>query len=483
MREGLDESLRRKERLAVLDATPFSLAEPTPERVALEAEWMRTGRGWWGENPGEKFPGLRADTARRNVYLYNPPGTTGVTFEFVGVPSGDFVMGSNEVEAHEDERPQHKRWLKMFYVQRTPVTNEQYAAFCRATNRPVPEAPPWGPRDVEYRAMSECAHTGTVPEGRCECAEDCGCRELKKGQSGACPARIVDPEEFKRHPVVNVSWHDAQAIAKWAAAKLPREDQWEKAARGGTEHRVPCDRCVDASGQSTGKWKATQDAPQNYPVQFKKGDEITCPTCNGEKVAARRYPWGQTPPTDDRCVWIEHSKFGGQRTDAVINADGTPRRAEGMSVYGALDMSGNVWEWCRNAYDPKAYQKEVERQQKILKGNPTASGKTVFQPPEDEPPPPPPGPGTSGSAQPGRTESTPNSAPRNETEPPRTGDTRESDRASFSSEDRGPFVQSEAPATRLGSTISARRSPSDSGTGHGSAPSQIASAAGASSGN
>jgi len=93
------------------------------------------------------------------------------------------------------------------------------------------------------------------------------------------------------HPIVNVSWDDAVAYAKWAGAALPTEAQWEKAARG---------------------------------------------------TDGRQYPWGNDW---DAAKFV--SSFGG-------NAGGTKPVGscpDGISPYGALDMAGNVWEWCADWYD------------------------------------------------------------------------------------------------------------------------------------
>ncbi len=100
------------------------------------------------------------------------------------------------------------------------------------------------------------------------------------------------------HPVVNVSWEDASAFCAWAGLALPTEVQWEKAARG---------------------------------------------------TDGRKYPWGSSDPTADRCVWAYHPTWGGESTAPV----GSVRA--GVSPYGAHDMAGNVWEWCADWYKDDAY--------------------------------------------------------------------------------------------------------------------------------
>jgi len=102
------------------------------------------------------------------------------------------------------------------------------------------------------------------------------------------------PPEWKwqdTHPIVNVTWDDAAAYAAWAGAALPTEAQWEKAARG-TDGRV--------------------------------------------------YPWGDAwDPT--KCV------------NATDSTHPVGSITAGASPYGALDMAGNVWEWCADWSDPAYY--------------------------------------------------------------------------------------------------------------------------------
>ena len=92
------------------------------------------------------------------------------------------------------------------------------------------------------------------------------------------------------HPVVNVSWSSAMAYASWAGAHLPTETQWEKAARG-------------ADG--------------------------------------KLYPWGNGWDAA-RCV---HSAGAARSSTQPCGAFPT-----GVSPCGALDMAGNVWEWCADWY-------------------------------------------------------------------------------------------------------------------------------------
>jgi len=113
--------------------------------------------------------------------------------------------------------------------------------------------------------------------------------------------RQMPPEPWWKwqedHPIVNVNWDDAVAYAKWAGAALPTEAQWEKAARG---------------------------------------------------TDGRQYPWGNDWD-GAKCV----NSVGGSSPGGTKPVGSCP---EGASPYGALDMAGNVWDWCADWYDARYYQ-------------------------------------------------------------------------------------------------------------------------------
>jgi formylglycine-generating enzyme required for sulfatase activity len=101
----------------------------------------------------------------------------------VRVPAGKFLYGE---EKREKE-------LSEFWIDKTPVTNAEYARFVAATGHRTPQH--W---------------KGKTP-----------------------------PEDIAGHPVIYVSWLNAVAYAKWAGKRLPTEEEWEKAARGTDGREYP----------------------------------------------------------------------------------------------------------------------------------------------------------------------------------------------------------------------------------------------------
>ena len=120
--------------------------------------------------------------------------------EMVAVEGGEVEIGAGaEGFAYDNERPRHtRRRSRPFSIDRTPVTNGDYAEFVAETGA---EPPMYWERDGEG---------GWVTTAMGE-------------------RRAVDPAL----PVVHVSWHEADAFARWAGKRLPTELEWEAAARGG----------------------------------------------------------------------------------------------------------------------------------------------------------------------------------------------------------------------------------------------------------
>ena len=152
------------------------------------------------------------------------------------IPAGDFMMGSPEGEGAFDEHPQHKVYLDAFYIDKYEVTNAQFKEFVEATGYVT---------DVERRGSGEVWNPKEGGDWR---------RRAFDGVNWRRPNAWVDTEFYPNrphpdawenydimdkmdYPVVQVSWNDAQAYAKWVGKRLPTEAEWEKAARG-TDGRI-----------------------------------------------------------------------------------------------------------------------------------------------------------------------------------------------------------------------------------------------------
>jgi formylglycine-generating enzyme required for sulfatase activity len=178
----------------------------------------------------------------------------------VYIPAGDFTMGGEE--GQDNEAPAHTVCVDAFYIDRFPVTNEEYKRFVDATGHPVPcYGVEWAePYDYNWD-----------------------------------PERQTPPEGKEKHPIVLVSWEDAQAYATWAGKRLPTEAEWERAARG---------------------------------------------------TDGRRWPWGDEF-IEGRCNTKE-SNINGTSPAGQYSPDGD-------SPEGVSDMVGNVWEWTSSLFRPYPY--------------------------------------------------------------------------------------------------------------------------------
>jgi formylglycine-generating enzyme required for sulfatase activity len=173
----------------------------------------------------------------------------------VVVPAGEFLMGSES--GYPNERPVHRVFVDAFALAQHPVTNVQYERFVRESGHRVPYL--------------------DDPQAKLDNWD----REKR-----------VYPAGHEQHPVVLVSWHDAQAYCEWAGGRLPTEAEWEKAARGGLEGKL--------------------------------------------------YPWGDE---------INPGLANYDNRDGT-----TPVGSYSPNGYGLYDMAGNVWEWAADWYDAKYYQ-------------------------------------------------------------------------------------------------------------------------------
>jgi len=170
------------------------------------------------------------------------------------VPAGEFKMGSNDGDT--DFQPVHDVYLDAFWIDQTEVTNAMFA---------------------------ECVPTG-------QCRQPSGNNYKESG--------------YANHPVVYVSWRDANLYCGWAGVRLPTEAEWEKAARGGLE--------------------------------------------------GLKYPWGDESPSCNK---------GAENGAQYSNCDGQTVTVGSFAPngYGLYDMAGNVWEWVADWYSRSYYSNSPNR--------------------------------------------------------------------------------------------------------------------------
>jgi len=241
------------------------------------------------------------------------------------VPGGEFLMGSDHKLAQPNERPAHHVKVAGFWMDRHHVTNAEFRKFVEATGyvTTAERKPDWEAIRVQVapgtpRPPDSAMVAGAmvfVGTDRPVSLNDWSQwwryvpgADWKHPQG---PASTIDGKDD--HPVVQVSYADALAYAKWAGKRLPTEAEWEFAARGGLE-------------QATYAW----------------GDEL-------EPGGAKMLNYWDTK---DRPFPVVSPKAGG--------ATGTlPVETFPPNGYGLYDMTGNAWQWVADWYRADSFRNQA----------------------------------------------------------------------------------------------------------------------------
>jgi serine/threonine-protein kinase len=216
---------------------------------------------------------------------------------------GTFRMGRNPGASNDvdDGRtmPVHEVTLSPFFFGKLEVTNAQFTQFVAATGYVT---------TAERLGAGGHLIRGSGPKDDGEDSE-----APIDGASWRIPFEDKTPSK-PDHPVVQISWEDAKAYVAWAGLALPTEAQWEFAATGGTPRLFP--------------WG--DDTPGKVSPRANLADE-------------------NLKAIDERVVIVSGLRDGYARTAPVGSFP------EGASPLGALDMCGNVAEWCEDYFGQHYY--------------------------------------------------------------------------------------------------------------------------------
>ena len=253
------------------------------------------------------------------------------------IRGGSFKMGSDDIDSNMDERPIHRVEISSFWMDETEVTNAEFKEFVDATGyiTTAEKSPDWEelkkdlPPDTPKPDESVFVPASLVFKKADidNLSNHSQWWEWKPGANWKNPGGPgTNIEGKENHPVVQISWFDANAYAQWKGRRLPTEAEWEYASRGGLNG-----------------------------MKFSWGNEI--------KLSDYANTWeGEFPKNNYKIDGYEST---------------SPVKSYPPNQYGLYDMAGNVWEWCSDLYNYRYYQTVSD----IISKNPTGPTKS-FDPAE-----------------------------------------------------------------------------------------------------
>jgi len=277
-------------------------------------------------DPGDNYSPPRVPKQHRGLEIDQhrngraTPGQKRNIKKMVQIPGGIYELGFNHKElfCYDNELPEHKVYLEPYKLDVTPITNGDYIKFIEDGgyhNFKYWLADGWDlvgehrwEAPLYWEPISNDQRSSLVGDG-----DNFSSKWQKKDFRGLM--KINENE-----PVVNVSYYEADAYARWAGKRLPTEAEWEKAA----------------------SWN----------------DDLSKKTI---------YPWGDKSPVPKFANLLESNIWG----PSIIGS-----LPEGRSYYGCFNMIGDVWEWTSSEYvlypgfKPKfsEYTDKWAINQKVLRG-------------------------------------------------------------------------------------------------------------------
>jgi formylglycine-generating enzyme required for sulfatase activity len=223
----------------------------------------------------------------------------------IPLEGGTFLMGTDAPGSFplDGEGPVRPVIVDPFLIDAHPVTNDIFQQFVTATGYKT-EAEVFGWSFVFWSHIPESRFSDLVEDTVAAAPWWCKVSGAR-WNAPAGPGSTL--EGLKDHPVVHISWNDAQAYCRWSGQRLPTEAEWEYAARGGLEQKL--------------------------------------------------YPWGDKlrPDGEHRCnIW--QGEFPHHDTADDGYAGTCPVDAFPPNGFGLYSITGNAWEWCSDWFDTEFHR-------------------------------------------------------------------------------------------------------------------------------